>query len=454
MVPVLALPFRPAAPAQARDLRAFVTWLGCWLMLPNLPFLPVTLMGGPPRWREIAACGIVGLAVHRWPYPVRLAAYLGLMTYLTLTFIAHMFNMDVRMIMSVVGLVFDMDLMASPEYIAGTALLLLSLGAAAFLLRQDSGFTGWKWAVAAAAVTVVYSATDMAVSRDTMGSYTRIAPDGAPFTSATSQSHLAALADGKANVMVILVEAMGEPRDPALRARQLAMWNRPELAGRFSMTHGETTYFGSTTSGEVRELCGRWGNYPAIAKPDQTCLPAMLKARGYQTRSYHGFTPDFFERDRWYPLIGIDRSTFGPELLKRGAHVCHHVFTGACDRDIPALIGDDLAKAKGPQFTYWVTLNSHLPVVANADLRDQNCGTYDARLNAELPLVCRLFVIWDQAAAALAKTISRPDFPPTDILIVGDHMPPFSQQKSRLAFEPDRVTWILLRDKRLQSPAR
>jgi len=152
-----------------------------------------------------------------------------------------MFNMDVRMIMSVIGLVFDMDLMASPEYIAGTALLLLSLGAAAFLLRQDSGFTGWKWAVAAAAVTVVYSATDMAVSRGTMGSYTRIAPDGAPFTSATSQSHLAALADGKANVMVILVEAMGEPRDPALRARQLAMWNRPELAGRFTMTHGETT---------------------------------------------------------------------------------------------------------------------------------------------------------------------------------------------------------------------
>jgi len=49
MVPVLALPFRPVAPAQTRDLRAFVTWLGCWLILPNLPFLPVTLMGGPPR---------------------------------------------------------------------------------------------------------------------------------------------------------------------------------------------------------------------------------------------------------------------------------------------------------------------------------------------------------------------------------------------------------------------
>src|SRR4029078_8987645 len=130
------------------------------------------------------------------------------------------------------------------------------------------------------------------------------------------------------------------------------------------MSHGETTYFGSTTSGEVRELCGRWGNYPDITQADPTCLPAILKTRGYQTHAYHGFVSGFFERNRWYPLIGIDQATFGPELLDRGAHVCHHVFTGACDRDVPRIIAADLAKAKGPQFTYWVTLNSHLPTVA------------------------------------------------------------------------------------------
>ena len=94
MTEALAVPLRRAAPTQTRDAPAFLTWLGCWLFLPNLPFLPITLMGGPPRWPEILACGAVGLAVHRWPYWPRLAAYLGLMTYLTVTFIAHMFNIS------------------------------------------------------------------------------------------------------------------------------------------------------------------------------------------------------------------------------------------------------------------------------------------------------------------------------------------------------------------------
>ena len=223
MLTALALPLRRAAPALTRDMRAFLTWLGCWLILPNLPFLPVTLMGGPPRAQEILFGGAVGLAVHRWRYPLRLTAYLGVMIYFTITFIAHMFNMAPSMIMSVVGLVFDMDLMASPEYIAGTVLLLLSLIGAVVMLRYDSNFDGWKWATGGAAILIAFAGADLAESHGTMGSYTRIAPDGAPFQSATSEAHLVTLADGKANVMVILVEAMGEPRDPALRQRQLAM---------------------------------------------------------------------------------------------------------------------------------------------------------------------------------------------------------------------------------------
>jgi hypothetical protein len=49
---------------------------------------------------------------------------------------------------------------------------------------------------------------------------------------------------------------------------------------------------------------------------------------------------------------------------------------------------------------------------------------------------------------ALAKEIAKPDFPPTHILIVGDHMPPFTHQKSRLKFNPEVTPWIFLRYRR------
>jgi hypothetical protein len=244
-----------------------------------------------------------------------------------------------------------------------------------------------------------------------------------------------------------VVEAMGQPRDAALRGEFDKIWMRPELTSRFEISHGETAFFGSTTSGEMRELCQRWGNYPEITAPDPRCLPAKLAKRGYRTSSYHAFYPTFFDRERWYPLIGFQHMHFGQELMNEGAGYCPNVFPGACDRDVPGIIARDLAKAQGPQFVYWLTLNSHLPIVENRALGTEHCHRLGHGLDSDFPMICRLFSIWGSTADALVKVVDRPDFPPTHILIVGDHMPPFTHQKSRLQFDPEHVPWVLLRYK-------
>lgn len=452
----LALQSRPqlgTAPFSGRQTSSFLTWLACWLFLPNLPFLPITALGGPPRFMEVLACGIVGLVGRRLPYPLRAAVWIALLGWLLCNFIARMFNLDVSMIMSVAGLIFDLDLMASTEYVAGGALLLVSAALALFLLRRPADFDRPLLLLAAVATTIVAAAADYAVSHDTMGSYTRIAPEGAPNDSAVERSGLPALADGKANIVIVLVEAMGEPTDPQLRARLDAIWMRPALRDRYEITHGRTAFYGSTTSGTVRELCGRWGNFPEIEAADSGCLPARLRRAGYRTRGYHGFTADFFDRERWWPLIGIDAATFGPDLIKRGARLCINVFTGACDADVPRLIGSDLVASQGPQFVYWVTLNSHLPVIKSTTLGTERCRQFGPEKDADLPMVCRLFTLWEKAATSLTAMALRPDLPPTHILIVGDHMPPFTQQKSRLQFDPAHVPWILLRDRRARQGA-
>ena len=435
------------AMSALRERARFRNWFLCWLVLPNLPYLPATILGGPPRYPEIVICAAAGLGVRRLPYAVRLAVFVAMMGLMLASFIARMFNMNLTMLMSVAPLVLGINPWASPEYLLGAVFQLLALAGACWLLRLRSDFAANRWLLCGIGISLLAAGGDYAASRAAMGSYARFPAADAPFSSATGQADLLSLADGKTNVMLVMVEAMGEPRDPALRERLYGMWMRPELAGKYEMTSGSTEYFGSTTNGEVRELCRRWGNYPEITKVDPHCLPWLLARRGYETTSVHAFHSSFFDRRGWYPLIGFQHSVFGEELLKSGASLCPNVFSGACDRDLPPIIARKLASASKPQFVYWLTLNSHLPIIEDRRLGTENCSRLGGRMDADFPMVCRLFAIWGDTADALVRTVSRPDFPPTHILIVGDHMPPLTHQKSRLQFEPDRVPWILLRSK-------
>ena len=420
-------------------------WLACWLVLPNLAFLPVTLMGGPPRAFDILVCAVTGLLLRRASYALRLGGFLTVLTYFAISFISRMFNMSVTMILSVAGLVFDLSPGVSLEYVAAAAMLALTCLAAFWMLRLRADFAGGRWMFAGVAAAIALAGADYAASREAMGSYARLAPAGAAFSSATSQTGLAGLADGRRHVMLVMVEAMGQPTDPRLKARFDEIWARPEFAARFDVVRGETPFFGSTTGGEMRELCQRWGDYPEIDGPQAGCLPARFAAVGYETSAWHAFQPHFFDRERWYPLIGFHKTHFGEELVGKGAGYCPNVFPGACDRDIPALIGKQLAQSHKPQFVYWLTLNSHLPVIEDRQLGTADCRQTDAAHDADFPMVCRIFAMWRDSAEALARMVAREDFPPTDILIVGDHMPPFTHQKSRLQFDPEKVPWILLR---------
>lgn len=276
--------------------------------------------------------------------------------------------------------------------------------------------------------------------------WSRIPEAGAPFASAVARSGLLAAADGKRHVVIVMVESLGLPTDPELRDGLVALFARPAVRARYDISTGDTPFYGSTTSGEIRELCGRWGDYHALLDAaDTQCLPARLAARGYQTQAWHSFDGSFFDRSRWYPGIGFQQMRFAPELLAAGAAPCPGVFTGACDRDVPRQMALALKQARRPQFLYWLTVNSHLPVMAHARLGTDNCDRFDRDLGRRLPMVCRLFALFDQTGAALEQEIVAKDFPAADILIVGDHQPPFFDPQNRRAFAGDRVPWILLK---------
>lgn len=134
--------------------------------------------------------------------------------------------------------------------------------------------------------------------------------------------------------------------------------------------------------------------------------------------------------------------------MKLGAHACGGVFAGACDTDVPAIIGDRLRKSGSKRnLIYWLTLNSHLPVPADRSLHTETCSTGDREWDTKLPMLCRSYQIQQRLADSIQREIMRADFPEADILIVGDHMPPFFPRALRSRYDTQHVPWILLRSR-------
>lgn len=437
----------PRARSGFRPSRPFVDWVLCWIGLASLPFCAVSLIVGPPRAIEIVGIGICGLILRRAPFWVRFPAFVALILASAVKFVAGIFHMPLRGLLHSVGFLAELRPAGSIEYLVAGALFAATIVIAYRLFRRPQDFVAHGELAAAAALLFAAAGLDYAVSSDNMGSYSRLAPPDAPFSSAVARSGFGAAKDDR-HLVVVMVEALGVPRDPRLASQLMRHWRMPAITRAFDVTSGTSLSYGSTTSGEVRELCGRWGDYPALMdKRDETCLPARLAARGYATAAYHGFDDGLFERTDWYPNAGFNEMHFRESLFAQGVGRCPGVFPGACDRDIPALLGRRLKAADTPQFLYWLTLNSHVPVTDSRTLGTSDCARFDPALARDGAMVCRLFKLWDGTFAALATALADPALPRTDILIVGDHAPPFFDRSQRKRFVPGRVPWVLLRHK-------
>jgi phosphoglycerol transferase MdoB-like AlkP superfamily enzyme len=196
----------------------------------------------------------------------------------------------------------------------------------------------------------------------------------------------------------------------------------------------------------MRELCGTTDSFRRLrdrSRSGADCLPARLRAEGYRTMGLHGMTEAFYDRRQWWPTVGLDDSRFLEHLTgQAGLGLCGGVFVGICDRDLVAQIFARLQAADAPQFIYWLTLNSHIPVSAEVT-RETGCDRSMAPFATDR--VCTLGRMWAGIIQDLARGLAEGDrAAPTDILIVGDHAPPLFLPRDRRQFAADVVPWILL----------
>lgn len=432
------------------DLRRFGRWALVWVVLANIGFMALWFSGAPPRHMEIVYAGLIGLVVKRFPFIVRYLSFAAILTFSALKFVGGLFNLDMTSLLYSLQFFAEIKPANSLDYIGAGIALLVILGVAWKLLKRDTNFSRPLLIIGAAGLFIPLAALDIWMGQGMRGHYFRAAPEGALFGSATEGSDFASRANGKRHLVLIVVEAMGLPKDNPEMSKLLfaPLVDNPAVQARYDFKQGTAPYYNSTTAGEIRELCGRWGDYyDLVDRKDDSCLPKTLANKGYATLAMHSFTGSFFKREQWYPHIGFQTREFGDDMRKAGAEKCGGVFPGACDRQIPKQIAAKLKAARQPTFLYWLTLNSHLPVPAGLNLNVDNCERVSPFLKAEYPQICRQFAIYHDIEVALAREITAGDFPDADILLVGDHMPPYFDRHHRTQFDPAHVPWLLLRRK-------
>jgi hypothetical protein len=257
------------------------------------------------------------------------------------------------------------------------------------------------------------------------------------------------------NVVMIVVESWGQLLNPQLAQALATPYNDPRIARKYNVSYGTVPFTGLTVPGEARELCHSTVGFGIIhisSEHSEECLPAFFHERGYRNLAIHGYTSEMFYRYTWYRTLGFDKTYFEPALENAGLPICRGAFPGICDASIAHWIGRSLLTQdqKKPEFIYWVTLNSHIPVPNSPDLpKDGVCSTLPA-LQSSVAL-CSWFRLVRSVHQSVQDVALGSTARPTVFILVGDHAPPFSDAQLRGEFSRTEVPYVMLTPTALSS---
>lgn len=420
------------------------------VLLPNaLAWIAAIWIATTPRIAAIALYALVAILCSRMPPVVTALAFVAVTAIDILLMVAPLFFFEIDDVGLLIGHVGKIDLLASPQYSAMLLALLIFLVAnVAFLTRSGAALAAGSRPVLGAVIVLVML-VDVATIDNPNSDFGPVAGAGQPFESAVARSGFDEVpaTSVRPDVLMIVVESLGVLSDSSHRQILFSAFEEPEIRRLFAVRYGTSTFFGHTPEGELRELCGSRADFRTIiAGPVPHCLPERFAVQGYSTLSVHGFTSGFFDRASWYPRIGFERSLFPETFPQVYPRMCGSTFAGPCDVDLARTIEARLATRSAgrtrPDFIYWLTLNSHVPVRPNQATPRHACETGGPFGDPE---VCAVAEIWEdlfEAVAGIARAHPR-----TEILLVGDHAPPFLRRSARRFFEPDRVQWVRLTPK-------
>ena len=243
-------------------------------------------------------------------------------------------------------------------------------------------------------------------------------------------------------ILYVVVESWGVPVN---RTEFLVQTDAFRVRDKFTvLKEGQVEYRGGTVAGELRELCGLSPiSYAVMHVPEPfsaNCLPRLFGLQGYKTASLHSANSGMYARFSWYPDVGFEDSYFLDRPMKNVAQ-CYS-FPGYCDVDLIPSVMEYIGR-QDRVFFYWMTLNSHAPYDKRdlKKLSEDLCPQYSIQHGER----CRSFLLLKEFFDELASGVSLGHFAGLEIVLVGDHKPPFFGGDYSREFLPNVVPYMHLR---------
>lgn len=247
-------------------------------------------------------------------------------------------------------------------------------------------------------------------------------------------------------ILLIVVESYGLFKNNNTNNYLVGEFSK-NLEKNYKVKFNSVKFSGATTSGEIRELCGLQGDSYEIKSfiAKHECLPSKLIDLGYKTSGFHYFYKSSFNRDVWWPKIGLSNIYFLDYYNSKKRKLCGGFLNGGCDRQLISDLFESIDN-QSKSFSYALTLNSHLPVHRNDDIisieKDEENDFVDVSQNIKL-LMNSWRVVFQEVTEQLNKKIHDDIM----VVIVGDHAPPYLNKQDRSMFSTAEVPYIIVESK-------
>jgi hypothetical protein len=248
------------------------------------------------------------------------------------------------------------------------------------------------------------------------------------------------------NQLLVVVESFGLIRDSSIRQKFFNSVLSEFQKNGWKGSLGNTPFKGSTTAAEMRELLSLLGDYRFFLnqtkKSKYTSIFDVKLAQGYETIGVHSFAGNMFERNLWWKTIGIKSSYFMEDILLENRYTLQLNYdtplTSCQDEDAFDFLQSKVV-GKQKVFGYLLSVNSHLPYIghfrdataSSAFIRNFD-GLTDEGRNQLIRI--RSFLSYIAQNLDLGKW--------SNVLIVGDHMPPFLNKTDRDFYSAEKVPYL------------